>query len=96
MAPIWPAKASALVRFRVVEATVVCRAYTLRTFPDRYQLQPQRGAATEDKSECVSRQRLNANDFRMILAENDTEKLGGYQEKNKDGTGTDPERDDPR
>ena len=46
-----------------------------------YQQKPPRGAATEGKSECVSRQRLNANDFRMILAEDDTEKLGGYQEK---------------
>ena len=35
---------------------------------------------TEDKSECVSRQqRLNANDFKLVLAEDDTEKLGGYQ-----------------
>jgi hypothetical protein len=41
-----------------------------------------KGAATKDESECVSGQRLNANDFRMILAEDDTEKLGGYQEKN--------------
>jgi hypothetical protein len=47
----------------------------------RYQQQPPRGAATVDESESVSEQRLNANDFRMILAEDDTEKLGGYQEK---------------
>jgi len=47
----------------------------------RYPLQPPGGAATEGKSECVSGQRLNANDFRMILAGNDTKYLRGYQEK---------------
>ena len=39
---------------------------------------------------------LNVNDFRMILAEDDTKKLGGYQGKIKYGMGTAPERDDPR
>jgi|APCry1669189101_1035198.scaffolds.fasta_scaffold213494_1 hypothetical protein len=46
-----------------------------------YQLQPPRGAAKEGESEDVSGQRLNTNDFRMIIAGYDTEKLGGYQEK---------------
>jgi hypothetical protein len=30
-------------------------------------------------SSSLSKQPLNTNDFRMILAEDDTEKLGGYQ-----------------
>jgi hypothetical protein len=35
----------------------------------------------EGKSECVSGERLNANDFRMILKEDDTKKVGEYQGK---------------
>ena len=33
------------------------------------------------ESGCESRQRESANDFKMILAEDVTEKAGGWQEK---------------
>jgi hypothetical protein len=72
------------VFFREVKVSVaIFRSSVEKEGKSRYQLQSPKGAATEGKSECVSGQRLNANDFRMILAEDDTEKAGGYQEKIK-------------
>jgi hypothetical protein len=57
------------------------RAYALRTFTGSVSTSAPRGAATMVKSKCVSGQRLNANNFRMILTKDDTEKYGGYQGK---------------
>jgi len=53
------------------------RAYAIHNFlASGINFSRQGGAATVGESECVSRQRLNANDFRMLIAEDDTEKLG--------------------
>jgi hypothetical protein len=81
--PIPLTMVSALVRFRA--AWVVASAVSLAAafscparFPGfRYQFQPARGAATMGESECVSGERVNASDFRMILAEDNTEKSRG-------------------
>jgi hypothetical protein len=47
----------------------------------RIHFSPQGARATEGEREEVSEQRLNANDFSVILAQEDTEKLERDQEK---------------